>query len=235
MTTSISVNLKYFRKANKLTQLEMATSLFVTPQAVSKWERGESLPDISLIPEIANLFQISISDLWQERMTNLQENSNHLNDTVLQFMKAERLEEINNYFDSFLLLDETQKEQTVFKLLSLHNSDFLIEDYYYYLSSRLKELVVLSLLNEKRYLALETLIPMMSSKIRDKVLANCLANQEYEFLDELFPFLTFTQKQKIIEKVSFKELEVTELENYLTFFTEKQRIMLKQLEEDYYE
>ena len=110
------------RKEKKLTQAKLASYLGITDRAVSKWERGESLPDISLIPEIANLFQISISDLWQERMTNLQENSNHLNDTVLQFMKAERLEEINNYFDSFLLLDETQKEQTVFKLLSLHNS-----------------------------------------------------------------------------------------------------------------
>lgn len=229
MTTSISINLKYFRKANKLTQLEMATSLFVTPQAVSKWERGESLPDISLIPEIASLFHISISDLWQERVSDNRESS------AYQFMEAENLEQINSYFDSFVLLDEKQKKQVVFKLLTFNQSDFIVEDYYYYLSSRLKELVVLSLLAEKRYLALETLIPMMSSKIRDKVLVACLDNQEYEFLDELFPFLTFTQKQKIIEKVSIKELEVTELENYLTFFTEKQRLILKKLEEDYYE
>lgn len=66
MSSIISENLKKYRKLNKLTQQEMAQALFVTPQAVSKWERGESLPDISLIPSIASTLHVSISDLWEE-------------------------------------------------------------------------------------------------------------------------------------------------------------------------
>lgn len=46
-----------------MTQTEVAEALHISYQAVSKWERGESLPDITLLPRIAELFQISIDKL----------------------------------------------------------------------------------------------------------------------------------------------------------------------------
>lgn len=52
------------RKQNNMTQAEVADALHISYQAVSKWERGESLPDISLLPRIAELFQISIDKLF---------------------------------------------------------------------------------------------------------------------------------------------------------------------------
>lgn len=59
----ISVNLKKLRKQKDLTQEEVADMLHVTPQSVSKWERGESYPDITLLPALANLFETSIDAL----------------------------------------------------------------------------------------------------------------------------------------------------------------------------
>ena len=52
------------RKQNNMTQAEVADALHISYQAVSKWERGESLPDISLLPRIAELFHISIDKLF---------------------------------------------------------------------------------------------------------------------------------------------------------------------------
>ena len=49
------------RKQNNMTQAELGDSLSVTYQAVSKWERGESLPDFDTISRIAKLFQVPIS------------------------------------------------------------------------------------------------------------------------------------------------------------------------------
>lgn len=54
------------RKENNMTQVELADCLGISYQAVSSWERGNSMPDISKIPEIAKLFHISIDDLIGE-------------------------------------------------------------------------------------------------------------------------------------------------------------------------
>ena len=51
------------RKKKGLTQEALAGELNVTSQAVSKWERGESMPDISLLPKLAEVLDISIDSL----------------------------------------------------------------------------------------------------------------------------------------------------------------------------
>lgn len=46
-----------------LTQEQLAQALQISPQSVSKWERGDGYPDITLLPRIANFFQISVDEL----------------------------------------------------------------------------------------------------------------------------------------------------------------------------
>ena len=48
-------NLKKCRNLKNLTQEDVAEYLGITPQSVSKWERGESYPDITLLPALANI------------------------------------------------------------------------------------------------------------------------------------------------------------------------------------
>ena len=59
----IAENLKRFRKEKDLTQEDVAEMLLITPQSVSKWERGESCPDITFMPALANLFDTSVDAL----------------------------------------------------------------------------------------------------------------------------------------------------------------------------
>lgn len=59
----IGENLKSLRKNADLTQDEIAEMLGVSPQSVSKWERGDTYPDITLLPSIANIFKISVDAL----------------------------------------------------------------------------------------------------------------------------------------------------------------------------
>ena len=46
------------RKEKGLSQLDLAEMLFVTPQAVSKWERGESVPDVFMLAKISDIFDV---------------------------------------------------------------------------------------------------------------------------------------------------------------------------------
>lgn len=55
------------RKEQGLTQMQLADALGVTFQAVSNWERGLSMPDISKLPELAELFGSSIDELLGRR------------------------------------------------------------------------------------------------------------------------------------------------------------------------
>ena len=51
------------RKEHNMTQMQLADALGISFQAVSNWERGNSMPDISKLPELAELFGCSIEEL----------------------------------------------------------------------------------------------------------------------------------------------------------------------------
>lgn len=56
----IAENLIDLRKANKLTQLELAEKLNYSDKAISKWERGESLPDIAILKQLADMYGVGV-------------------------------------------------------------------------------------------------------------------------------------------------------------------------------
>lgn len=53
-------NLKKYRILKNLTQEDVAGYLGITSQSVSKWERGETYPDITFLPALANIFETSV-------------------------------------------------------------------------------------------------------------------------------------------------------------------------------
>ena len=62
----VAGNISSLRQDMELTQLELAQKLNYSDKAVSKWERGESLPDLSVLIEIANLFGVTLDYLVSE-------------------------------------------------------------------------------------------------------------------------------------------------------------------------
>ena len=65
----IAANLSELRKKQGMTQLELAERLNYSDKAVSKWERGESLPDITVIKTIADLFGVTVDYLITKEHT----------------------------------------------------------------------------------------------------------------------------------------------------------------------
>ena len=60
---NINEQIAYYRKQRGLTQEDVARALGVTNQAVSKWESAQCCPDIALLPELADLFEVSVDKL----------------------------------------------------------------------------------------------------------------------------------------------------------------------------
>lgn len=63
----IAQNIKEIRLLHNMTQLELAERLNYSDKAISKWERAESTPDISVLVEIAEVFGVSLDRLVREK------------------------------------------------------------------------------------------------------------------------------------------------------------------------
>lgn len=59
----IGEHIKEYRKSNNVSQRELAEMLFVSDKTISRWELGNGLPDIELLPKIAEILGISIDKL----------------------------------------------------------------------------------------------------------------------------------------------------------------------------
>ena len=60
--------IKEIRKKNNLTQKDLADKYHVTYQAVSKWENGKNMPDVTILKEISNDFNVSLDDLMDGKL-----------------------------------------------------------------------------------------------------------------------------------------------------------------------
>ena len=72
----LGTKIKALRIRTGMTQEQLAQKLLVSPQAVSKWENGAAMPDITLLPVLAEVFGVSIDDLFdltaEQRMNRIE-------------------------------------------------------------------------------------------------------------------------------------------------------------------
>ena len=62
----LGANIASYRKRNRLTQAGLAEKLNYSDKAVSKWERGESMPDVPTLVQLAELFDVTVNDLLED-------------------------------------------------------------------------------------------------------------------------------------------------------------------------
>lgn len=67
--TTVAKNIALLRQNAHMTQLDLAERLNYSDKAISKWERGESTPDVSTLLEIAELFDVSLDFLVRQTHT----------------------------------------------------------------------------------------------------------------------------------------------------------------------
>lgn len=90
MDITISENLKKLRREKGNTQEALADFLAISIPAVSKWERGEGYPDITLLPAIAEFYEVSVDDLLGVGAAKKQEKIDRYTQTAMEHLKAGR-------------------------------------------------------------------------------------------------------------------------------------------------
>ena len=110
MTIYLGENIKNLRREKGITQERLAEFLGVTFQSVSRWERGDSFPDITMLPEIASFFKVSVDELLGLNKTQAQK----------------KIEEYLDFYDNMRLKDTSLTFNTFCNAIKDFPSDFRI-------------------------------------------------------------------------------------------------------------
>lgn len=94
---SLGTNIKRLRIEHNMTQEDLAVFLNTTVKSVSRWENEVTYPDISLLPLLANVFEITVDELLDVEKVKMDE-------YIKSLLKKELLLERNNDFNGLLNL-----------------------------------------------------------------------------------------------------------------------------------
>ena len=94
-----SEKLQYLRKSNNMSQEKLADMLDVSRQSVSKWESGQTYPEMDKLISMCSIFKCTLDDLTNDEITEI--NINKKNKNVMSNFIDEALEIIRNSVDMF--------------------------------------------------------------------------------------------------------------------------------------
>ena len=92
------------RKENKLTQEQLAEKLYITDRAVSKWERGLSLPDADKMLDLCNILDINVNELLNGERIDMKDYEKKNEELLLELAKQDELKNKKIMANMWILL-----------------------------------------------------------------------------------------------------------------------------------
>lgn len=182
------------RKSHNMTQLELADKMGISFQAVSNWERGISMPDIAKLPELAELFQVTVDELLGEK-SGLVESA--IRDDLEKYLEDNHVstEEICNVApilkpDQITVVFESQKEIDLSELN--HILPFLHED--------VVDKLLIKVVEEGEYRKLYNIVPFASEAAITDVTHQLYQKFGMSGLKKVAPFIPEKQLRQIAEQ-----------------------------------
>ncbi len=115
-----------FRKINNITQVELADLMGVSYQAVSNWERGNSMPDISKLADLAKILNVSIDELLtEEAPSNLIKNV--IDGKVNEYIVEDNVS-IKDVVDITPILKPSQADTIIDKVIDKNKGNVTIKE-----------------------------------------------------------------------------------------------------------
>lgn len=82
------------RKEKNLTQMQLAELLEITKQAVSKWENGRGMPDVSLLQPLCNILDISLNELFSAEHISTEEYKGKAEENISKLYKEKQMADL---------------------------------------------------------------------------------------------------------------------------------------------
>ena len=230
---------KFLRKSRRrwgLTQSDVAEHLGVSPQAVSKWERGENLPDLAFLPDISKLLEVGVDEILNAGRgeQGSDEVLKELIDTPLfekiltKIQMTKTLEELSLDFDFFVYLGAKQKSDTIAALLVKKDYALVLDEILPYCSQSQRSVIVGHILDLKDYDLLEQISSHISNESKAAALSKLLAEGRFEIIEDNMPAFNRKHRDMIVSHFSSGTIDMDTIENFIPFFDKNQRARLEE-------
>ncbi len=204
----VGLRISELRKKNNMTQLGLADTIGVSFQAVSNWERGISMPDISKLPELAELFGVTIDDLLGDKSPII---NSAATDTLGEYLEengitASQLAEVAPILKPEQV-DESFRHIGTEKLRG-------IEELLPFLNKSTVNALAESLVNSGNYRYIGEIAPFADTGVVDGVARKMVADGRS--IGDIAPFLSKSYFSEFADKY-FESLNLSALEDILPF------------------
>ena len=156
---NVGRNIAELRRRCNMTQMELADKMGISFQAVSNWERGNSMPDISKLPELAEVFGVTIDQLLGE---------------CSKIVESAVKGDIKTYLENNeVTAEEIRKAAPILKPKQI---------------DEIAESAILERKEKVNLREIEDLLPFLGREVVNKLALQMANNGEYEELDCILPF-----------------------------------------------
>ncbi|MCL2575738.1 MAG: helix-turn-helix domain-containing protein [Defluviitaleaceae bacterium] len=226
--------LKTSRKALKLTQGDVADNLGISAQAVSKWERGENMPDVAFLPDLSRILQVSVDQILNAgQIGNKDEDeidfsnlvdAGLFNKVLTEIDKLQNMGDLQISLDFFVYLNNTQKAELIKKMLMIDDYGITLDEILPYASTTHKTDILRHILHRRDYNLLESIITHLSNELKTQTLQKLLQEGRYDIIEDIMPAFNRKHRDAIAEHfVNCKDPDELEImENFIPFFDKNQ-------------
>ncbi len=209
------------RKEHNMTQLELADRMGISFQAVSNWERGNSMPDISKLPELAELFGVTIDQLLGERSEIIERAARGNMKEHFENNKV-TIEEIKSIVP---MLKPNQVNEIVEseKITDLRE----IEDLLPFVGKDVVNKIAMKLFESGEDDDLHIVMPFASQNVIDEIA--CKSIEENKSIADIAPFVSRDIISDLAENM-YQKVGVTALEDIAPFIPKEQLIQIAEKE-----
>lgn len=208
-TLKIAKKIKEARMAKNMTQMNLADCLGVSYQAVSNWERGNSMPDIAKLEDLCNALDITVEDLL-----GMETRAAAAVEKVMQQepLTAEELAEVAPILPPETVKEHAKASEKKYNIAALSEIAPFLEDTV--LEEMVEELEVESLT------LLTCIAPFLSEKTLDKLVRRAPAD-DFDGIGAMAPFLSNSTLDFLVERCEGKPEDWAFFDSLVPFLSER--------------